>query len=110
MAAVPDTTPEADESDGRGGRGMADEGGQDAWGEPEDQPDHDEHEAYVQQDHHAARGAVAPAPPRGMLRACRGERREAEPVLAGLMQDDFQLTLQYVLRADARASRARAAS
>ena len=50
VPAVPDTTPEADESDAQAAARMADEGGQDAWGEPEDRPDHDDNEAYVQQD------------------------------------------------------------
>ena len=50
VPGVPETTPDADESDAQAAERMAEEGGQDAWGEPEDQPDHADNEAYVQQD------------------------------------------------------------
>jgi len=50
VPAVPDTTPRPGESDAQAAARLNRRGDRDAWGEPEDQPDHDGNEAYVQQD------------------------------------------------------------
>jgi hypothetical protein len=47
---VPETTPNADESDAQAAARVSDGRRQDPWGEPEDRPDHDDNEAYRQQD------------------------------------------------------------
>jgi hypothetical protein len=50
VSAVPETTPQPGESDAHAAARLNRRGDGDAWGEPEDQPDHDGNEAYVQQD------------------------------------------------------------
>jgi hypothetical protein len=49
VSAVPDTTPRPDENEAQAAARLR-RGGQNAWGSPEDQPDHDRNEVYVQQD------------------------------------------------------------
>lgn len=49
VPAVPETTPLPGESEADAAARLR-RGGQDAWGSPEDQPDHDGNEVYVQQD------------------------------------------------------------
>ena len=47
---VPMTMPRPDESEAQAAERVARDAGQDAWGEPEDQPDHEGNEVYLQQD------------------------------------------------------------
>ena len=49
VSAVPETTPLPSESEAQAAARLR-RGGQDAWGSPEDQPDHDRNEVYAQQD------------------------------------------------------------
>jgi hypothetical protein len=49
VSAVPKTIPRPGESETQAAARLR-RGGQDAWGSPEDQPDHDSNEVYVQQD------------------------------------------------------------
>jgi hypothetical protein len=46
----PEATPRPGESEAAAAARVAAEPGQDGWGEPEDRPDHDGNEVYVQQD------------------------------------------------------------
>ena len=49
VSAVPETTIRPGESEAQAAARLR-RSGQDAWGSPEDQPDHDRNEVYVQQD------------------------------------------------------------
>jgi hypothetical protein len=52
VPAVPGSTPNPEESEAQAAARLSREadGEQDPWGEPEDRPDHDGNEVYVQQD------------------------------------------------------------